>query len=239
MLTSLCLSEDISMADRIRRYEVDRDERLEDLYELYPRLRGTMPADLVESVITDVCLYFIDERSLPTAQLAVCDIGSRKIKFNSRMIEFVDSKKVNLLALRRCTMAHELGHVRLHQDEMEQRTYISFQGNGRFQDSRAYQKESEAELYATVFLVPRELLESNALFQDLVEARRNDKELRSGQLWYKVYRLCDVFGVTPTMMCRSLEIYRWIVKEPAKRYGLHNLRFVGQSQARRRPTPYR
>ncbi len=56
----------------------------------------------------------------------------------------------------------------------------------------------------------------------------------SGLLWVKVYNLAAIFGVTPTLMCRSLETYGWIVKERGKRHGLHNLRLAGVKPQRSR-----
>lgn len=226
MLSSLSLSEDINLNDRIRAYEVDRDERLEDLFEFFPRLRGLYPAELVENVLTDVCLYFIQERPLPRGQMALCSVATRRVLFNSKISEFVDSKRVDLLALRRCTMAHELGHVRLHQDEMDQSEFISFQGNGHFRDSRAYQKEEEADLYAQVFLVPLKLLEKTVPFRTLLDARAQGRAMSSGKIWVKVYQLSTIFRVTPTLMCRSLQSYGWIAKERSQEHGLHRLRLL-------------
>ena len=235
MLSSLSLPHDIGLGDRLRIYAADRDELLERLYERYPRLQGRYPSELVEQVLTDVCHYFISERPLPRGQVALCSVGSRRVVFfNSRLADFVDSEKVNLEALRCTAMAHELGHVRSHQDEMEEGEFISYQGDGRFRDARAYQKEDEADLYSSVFLVPLELLEAAAPFRELVEARAQERWMGSGQLWLRVYRLAAIFGVTPTLMCRSLELYSWIVKEPRKRKGLHDLRLVGAKPQRPR-----
>ena len=131
MLSSLSLPHDISLSDRICIYAQDRDELLERLYERYPQLRGLYPSALVENVITDVCHYFISERPLPKGQVALCSVGSRHVVyFNSRLADFVDSEKVNLEALRCTAMAHELGHVRSHQDEMEEGEFISYQEDG-------------------------------------------------------------------------------------------------------------
>ena len=235
MLSSLSLPHDISLSDRICIYAQDRDELLERLYERYPQLRGLYPSALVENVITDVCHYYISERPLPKGQVALCSVGSRHVVyFNSRLADFVDSEKVNLEALRCTAMAHELGHVRSHQDEMEEGEFISYQEDGRFRDARSYQKEDEADLYSSVFLVPLELLEKAGPFREMVEARAKERPVGSGMLWAKVYKLAAAFGVTPTLMCRSLETYGWIVKEPRKRKGLHDLRLVGAKPQRSR-----
>lgn len=234
MLSSLSLPHDISLSDRIRIYAADRDELLERLFERYPKLRGRYPSELVQNVITDVCHYFISERPLPRGQMALCSVGSRRVIYlNSRLSEFVAQGQVNLVWLVAFVLCHELGHVRVHQDEMEEGEFISYQEDGRFRDARAYQKEDEADLYAAVFLVPLELLEAAPPFQELVEARAQERSLGSGMLWAKVYKLCAIFGVPPTLMCRSLEIYGWIVKEPRKRKGLHDLRLVGAKPQRR------
>lgn len=228
MLSSITFEGHVDDEDRIRIYAEDRDLRLEELHCLYPRLgRHLFPSELVESVITDICHYAIEERPLPRAQLALCDVQARKIRVNSRVRDFVDIKKVNLLALRRSTMAHELGHVRLHQDEMEQRTFLSSYGaGGRFEDPRARQKEFEADLYGAVFLVPLERLKQTAAFQALEKARLDERKLKSGQIWMRVYQLSDIFGTTPTLMCRSLRVYGWLRQKPSRRHGLHDLELI-------------
>lgn len=224
--SSLSLDDDLPIEDRIRAYEEDRDELLQELRALHPQAKSQRPADLVESVITDVCFYFIDERPLPKGQLALCDASAKKVLWNSSAVDFLNPRKVNFTSLRSSTMAHELGHVRLHQDELVQQAYISFQDEGRFLDARAFQKEREADLYASVFLVPQEMLKLEPPFRFLERAREENRPLRSSQIWYRVYQLCERFGVTPTLMSRSLESYGLIVKKPANHQGFHNLELL-------------
>lgn len=223
---SLNLDHDLPIEERIRAYEEDRDELLLELRSLHPRAKNKRPADLVEGVITDVCSYFIDERALPKGQLALCDAGANRVLWNSSAVDFLDPRKVDFASLRSSTMAHELGHVRLHHDELVQKACISFQDEGRFFDTRAFQKEREADLYASVFLVPQEMLQQEPSFHFLERAREEKRTLKSGQIWYRVYQLCERFGVTPTLMSRSLEIYGWIAKKPAKRQGFNELELL-------------
>ncbi len=62
---------------------------------------------------------------------------------------------VNLEALRHSTLAHELGHIQLHQGEIESQ-FISHYGRwGSTYDSRTFQREREADLYAAVVMVVR------------------------------------------------------------------------------------
>lgn len=225
-LFSLSLESDLPVEDRIRAYEDDRDELLKVYSELHPRSLNRRPSDLVEGILTDVCLYFIHERPLPRGQLALCDAATKRILWNSLVEDFVDSDKVDLSSLRRSTMAHELGHVRLHQDELLAKSCISYQEEGRFLDSRAFQKEREADLYASVFLVPRMTLERESAFEFLADARAEGKSLKSGQIWYRVYQLSAALRVTPTLMCRSLETYGWICKKATKKKGFHELELL-------------
>ena len=214
----------VDLSEMLRLCGAERDRLIRQVVRRLPELDGLSPAEMVEDILLDVCQFSVFDEPLPVGQLAICDMGQQVVIVNSEMDRFV-KEKVNLLALRRTTLAHELGHVILHQEEINQRTFRSFHhGLQGFVDTRAFQKEEEANFFSAVFLVPMERLKLTTAFKALERARLEERPLKSGHLWKTVYQLCEIFGTTPTLMCRSLRIYGWLQQKPSRqRHGLHDL----------------
>ena len=91
----------------------DREELVEDFFFRCPQYEGQPSALWIEAFL-DVCGIKVRDCPLALGQLGLCDIRQKIIFINSQMDEFVHHK-TNLKALRASTLAHELGHIRLHE----------------------------------------------------------------------------------------------------------------------------
>jgi Zn-dependent peptidase ImmA (M78 family) len=207
--------------DIIEKASRHRDELITEVLDTYPRLAGRLPAELVADIIFDVCDWGVATYHLNPKQYAYCDFSSKRIFINSKLTQMAKKLKVDAARLQRTTLAHELGHIRLHADEMENRDFRSYLGpNMGYDDSRAMQRENEAELYAAVFLVPWKILQGLDQAILLREAAQADdtKELKrlNGQLVAINEELAERFGVIPNLMSRSLEAYDLIDRSPTR-----------------------
>ena len=188
----------------------DRDELIERIEICYPEFAGQPPSVWVEDLICSLCGFRVDEYPLPLGQLGVCDIANRMVLTNSEMNRFVDPK-VNLKALRNSTLAHELGHIRLHQYELESQFISLYSRWQKDQDSRLLQRENEADLYAAVFLVPGRMFVANPRGAEIYSTWKNQRTVKPGRLRYLIMTAANDFGVTYTLMRRSLEERGWIL----------------------------
>lgn len=194
----------------MKRFSEDRDELLGELNLLYPRLEAAAPSEKVEIVLTDICGFHVVDEPLCFGQMALCDFSNRVVIVNSEMDRFVPDKERRDM-LRPSTLAHELGHIRLHADEIAEGYTVHFYGeSGRFTDSRSFQKEREADLYAGLFLVPLEELLTQRSIQSLLRNKMKKKQMRSGSLWNLVYKYAEMFKVSPSLMKRWLVDMGWI-----------------------------
>lgn len=192
----------------------DRDELIEQVLEIYPRFAGRLPSELVADVIFDVCDWGVATYELHPKQYAYCDFSSKRIFINSKLGQLAKRLRVEEVNLRRTTLGHELGHIRLHSSEMENRDFRAYLGpNMGYDDSRSQQRENEAELYAAIFLVPEAMLQRVAAEQIVLlkDAPRigEERELKAldRQLDGLNRDLALRFGVTPNLMSRSLVAY--------------------------------
>jgi Zn-dependent peptidase ImmA (M78 family) len=212
----------LSREDIVDKAQRDREELVEKLLEIYPRLAGRLPAELVADIIFDVCDWGIATDHLNPRQYAYCDFSSKRIFLNSKLSATARKLKVEEMCLRRTTLAHELGHIRLHPSEMENRDFRSYLGPGMgYDDSRSDQRENEAELYAAVFLAPKAMLEETEEVIVLRDAiGLNDcKEIESlnSRLSSINEELATRFKVTPNLMSRSLEAYELVIRRQGTR----------------------
>jgi hypothetical protein len=186
-------------------------------------MEGKRNAEKVEDILLDVCDFHVIDRPLSKGQLALCDFGRQTVSVNSEMSRFVHHK-TDLQALRWSTLAHELGHIRLHLEEMTEGCFISYYpGTRQFADGRSYQKEREADMYSNVFLIPKTELLGERQVQSILNHRTAGKELGSGTLWKYVYQLAQTFKVTPTLMKRCLQELGWLEQGPRGPSGLNKL----------------
>lgn len=188
----------------------DREQLLGQIDCLYPRIADKTNAEKVESIILDVCGFHVVTRPLSLGQLALCDFGTKTVFVNSTMDRFV-GETVSLKYLRFSTLAHELGHIRLHADEIEEGRFVTYDATSRrHTDARSYQKEKEADFYAAVFLVPKEKLLEHKSCRSLLEYRLSHRKMASGALWKQIYQIASHFQVTPTLLKNRLVDLGWI-----------------------------
>lgn len=207
----------------VKRLSADRDDLLGRLFLLYPELEGSRPSELVEDVLVDICGFHVVDEPLGPGQLALCDFSNRTVIVNSELEQNMHHK-ANVELLRQSTLAHELGHIRLHADEVAEGCTLHYLGSsGEFIDSRSYQKEREADLYAGVFLVPLEELLRQHSVQNLLRNKRDHRQMSVGTLWNLIYRLASQFKVSPTLMKRCLLELGWLRQSSQQKGGRREL----------------
>lgn len=207
------------MSDWVRRFEQeleqmarpcarDRDYLLKRVHGLYPTLIGKRPSQALLDVITDICDFDVVHCFLGLGQMAVCDFQNQVVMVN-RDLERRASSATNLEWMVSSILAHELGHIRLHREEMLERTQVSYYvGIQRtYVDERSYHREREADLYAGVFLVPFSDLraDSQVLLSD--EGKRYDGE---GRRLSDIEVLARSFHVSPALMESRLVQLGWV-----------------------------
>ncbi len=210
---------EIDKDEMIQRCEQDRDSLLKAFRRLYPRFEHKKrPADVLRAIISDVCGFRIAPRPLVAGQLALCDFQQKIVYLNSDIKRFVHHK-TTIETLNNSTLAHELGHIQLHADEMADRTTVTYYTmSGMTQiDHRDLYREREADLYASIFLVPKLQLLQNRQGYRLREAYKNGREMSSSTIWKLVYNLARSFQVSPTLMRRRLLELGWLSAGPGSR----------------------
>lgn len=178
----------------------DRDQLRKEFFVLHPGYEGLPPALWVESILGALG-YRVAFRPMGKRELGLCDVENRQVFINVELD----------IVRRHSTMAHELGHARLHERELKG---LAFGGQVV---KRAQQRENEANVYAAIFLVCRDELERHDLVCDLLKSRRAGDDMESDELWRAVYKLAKDFHVSPTLMMKCLFGFGWIEKVPARR----------------------
>lgn len=181
---------------------------LERLHIAHPELEGMCPAEIVEDALIFCGFHVVDE-PLPAYQYALCDMGQKLIVVNSEMGRFVH-RWTNLTALRRITLAHELGHVVLHRNEIAQRVFRSYHDQDRFIDTRVHQKENEADLFGRLFLLPRSALLGQRECQTVQQALERQSPLSQAALERAILRLSSRFKVNPRLVRHRLADLGWL-----------------------------
>lgn len=200
-----------SRRQRIKSYSEDCSALLWDLHLMFPELEEKIPSEKVEDVLVEVCRFHVVDRPLPKSQLALCDFSNEIVMVNSEMDKLPVS--VNYELLRRSTLAHELGHVRLHADEMREGFTTTFYSTfNSVADSRAFQREREADLYAGLFLVPIEQLLQDRGIQRLLKLRTARKSMGNHTIRNLIKRLARKYQVSQAFLRRYLFELRWLRK---------------------------
>jgi hypothetical protein len=184
------------------------DLLLEGLFVAHPELEEMWPAEAVEDALIFCGFHVVDE-PLPRHQYAVCDMAQRLVVVNSEMSRFVH-KWSNLTALRRGKLAHELGHVVLHRDDISRRVFRSYQDEERFVDTRAYQQENEADLFARLYLMPQESLLRERECEMLRSAIEGETTLKRATVESLISRLATRYKVNPPLMKDRLADLGWL-----------------------------
>lgn len=184
----------------------DRDLLYEKVFEKREDFHDSIPADFLRFTIRSVCRFRVAPRALLKGQLGLCDFTSKLVYYSSKMKESAKHQNTNIEGLVNSTLAHELGHIRLHSDEIEER----YLGNSEYQpDERFDQREAEADLYAAIFLVPGRLLVKQSQAQLLRKWHLDGSQPKSARIWKQVCDLARIFKVTPTLMKRCLLEVGW------------------------------
>ena len=180
------------------RYAEDREEFLR----LFRRknLRFWVPAQIVREAIlqSDYRIERVDGLEPGVLGLCVPEQGAVLIPrdFQRRLLHPQTSSQVM-----HQTLAHELGHIRLHGESMKRGV-------------KEPGWEAEAELYAQVFLVPRYRLLKCLETQALLRAREFCQSVR----WGYILRLAEEFRVTGSFMAKTLQMYGLINLDRARRF---------------------
>lgn len=193
-----------------------RDQLQELLFVEHPDLEDVWPAQVVEDALLFCGFHVVDE-PLPSNQLALCDMGQKLVIVNSQTHLFLH-KWSNVQYWRWVTLAHELGHVVLHYSEINQRIFRSYQtDSSEFTDSRAAQKEYEADLFSRVMLVPEELLLAQREASYFLKARAERRVVKPAHIANWIRRLSGRFKVTSPLMRQRLEDLGWLQKRQRKK----------------------
>jgi hypothetical protein len=159
-----------------------------------------VPAEVVREAIVVSGFRIEVEEMEQDSELGYCDAEKRRVvilkDFGLRLnCPWVAHRVLNF------TLAHELGHARLHAD---------LHRAGGWEPHW----EDEATFYARVFLVPRPMLMRRMEIQRLLDSRG----ALSTELWQHVLDLADVFLVSGKFMAHTLDAYGLIRFDPATRW---------------------
>lgn len=159
-----------------------------------------VPAEVVREAIAVSGFRIVFEEMEDESDLGFCDSEERRVvilkDFESRLhCPWVADRVLNF------TLAHELGHVRLH---------AHLHRNGEWEAGW----EEEATLYARVFLIPRPLLMTRVETHRLLDSPRASQ----ADLWDLVLELADFFVVSGKFMVHTLDAYGLIQFDPATRW---------------------
>lgn len=186
----------------------DREEITSDFFLERPGFARKHASVWIEDFL-DFHGVLVDDRALPLGQLGLCDMNNGWIFLSTAMRKHADSEKA-AKALRVSTLAHELGHLRLHLEEDVPNVLVSYFGENRLSHPRAYQREMEADLYAGAFLLPVESLVGQKATAHLWEHREIRLAMKSPFIWKQIYEAAGQFGVTPTLMKKRLIDLGWM-----------------------------
>lgn len=184
------------MDERLKDYAEDREQLLLALRR--QGLRGWVPAQLVRDALLH-CGWRIERvYGLPDSLLGLCCAEERVVKVP---VDFRRRLRVpeTAAAMMNETLAHELGHIRLHAQQMLQ---LKTKKRGW---------EREADDYARVFLVPLVKLMTRWPMMQLLEAETQQ------QRWHQLLRLAEEFRVTGWFLASVLERYGLAQVEPRRR----------------------
>lgn len=214
----------------IKRLSADCEHLLDELHLKYPHLVDLPPALKVEDVLLDICKFHVIDIPLPLGQIALCDFSTSTVIFNSEL-KLEDG---DIQHLRHGTLAHELGHIRLHQEEISEEFQAGYsEFLGIVVDPRSYQKEREADLYASLFLMPLSRLLKEPEVQKMLRNLKDRKAMGSGVLWKLVYRLAAKFQVSPAFVKRSLRDFGWVSECPQNSRGRRDLKLAFQDSSKK------
>lgn len=143
-------------------------------------LKGVgIPANGLEGLVSSLGFRLVYRR-LPGEQLGELDLEKGTISVNS-LIPTMLHHNADPQAVANFTVAHELGHLSLHQAILNRGEALS--------DAH----EVQAHVYAGVFLMPRSAIQGSTEWAELAGSTRNRR-------WQIVYALAERYRVTPKAM---------------------------------------
>ena len=159
-----------------------------------------VPAEVIREAIAVTGFSLVFEEMEHESDLGFCDAENRRIVILKDFVSRLQSPWVADEVLN-FTLAHELGHARLHAHLLRQ---------GEWEASW----EDEATLYARVFLIPRSMLMKCEETRELLGSRQANQ----AELWDCVLELADVFQVSGKFMVHTLDAYGLIQFDTATRW---------------------
>jgi len=162
-----------------------------------------VPAEVVREAIRVSRFRITFGKVESETDLAYCDAEARRVVICK---DFAAKLQCPWVAhqVRNFTLAHELGHIRLHAHLL------------RAGEWEAHW-EDEATFYARVFLIPRQLLMKRPETGGLLGARLASQD----ELWEYVLSLAEAFCVSGKFMVHTLDAYGLIHFDPATRWIEH------------------
>ncbi len=160
----------------------------------YLRGHRGVPADGLEELVASLGFRLVYRR-LPGDQLGELDLGEGTISVNS-LIPIMLHHNADPQAVANFTIAHELGHLSLHQAILNRGEPLS------------ESHEIQAHVYAGVFLMPRGEIQGSCEWSEIQEGPSQNRR------WQLLYALADRYKVTPKAMdvrIRQLEKVRPLV----------------------------
>ena len=147
------------------------------------------PALHLDSAAAQCGLTIIEEH-LPGASIGRLDVSRGAILVDPVKIARVFRPGTFLVGVVRSTVAHELGHYRLHRAQLQL-------------GIRNLEQEQQARVYASAFLLPRARLEVDATLLRLQE-RAGVGEVPEFTLWASLQVVANRFGVTRSLVVERL-----------------------------------
>lgn len=163
--------------------------------------RFWVPAEVVcEAIGAAGFAITFEEMNEEDDDLAYCDVEDRRVVLRK---DFGLRLRCPWVAhqVRNFTLAHELGHIRLHARLLRA---------GEWEPHW----EEEATFYARVFLIPRRLLMNRLETRSLLRGRVASQS----DLWGYVLSLAEAFCVSGKFMVHTLDAYGLIEFDPVTRW---------------------
>ena len=200
----------------LERCRQDRDVLLDECRRRQGAPEDALPADLLDEVF-DYLQFDLVEEELPTGMMGEVDLDRRLVVIARGMARCV-RPNTDLVGVTNSTKAHELGHIRLHEDELRTVNCRDLPAD----DPGYLRREREADAYAGTFLVLERLLFARPEMVELLELHRTSGTLSSQDLWDRVLSLAAFFRVTGSLMRRLLvtDLGLLVLSEPERELSL-------------------
>lgn len=178
----------------LERCRQDRDALLEACRQRLGLPEDTLPADLLDDVL-DHLEFDLVEEELPEGVMGEVNFDRHLVTI-ARGMERRVRPNTDLVGVTNSTKAHELGHIRLHEEELHLVNCRDLPAD----DPGYLRREYEADVYAGTFLVLERLLFARPEMTELLELHSTGGTMSSEELWERVLSLAAFFRVTGSLM---------------------------------------